>query len=157
MNTSESQIKNDANFSSRSNEPTLDASTVAVEASSDNGFPLSKYAPFIFIVLAVIGYNLFACDNDVPLSKDTQWRERVDPRYSLTDHQRSTVLASLKPIFDKSANEDEGVSTLLILSSNESTAGKVARCLLDRINTATEQRGVSHDHRYLRRTQPGVS
>ena len=104
---------------------------------------MSKYGPVLLIGLVGIVWSLCARGSDVPLTKDTKWREKVDPHDSLTDHQRSTVFASLKPIFDKSADEDQGVSTLLILSSNESTAGKVARCLLDRVNTATQQRDVS--------------
>jgi hypothetical protein len=46
------------------------------------------------------------------------------------------IRASLKPILDKSSTreEDAGVSTLLILSSNEESATKLARCLLELVN-----------------------
>ena len=107
--------------------------------------PISKCAICFVLCSAVILFIAFNDGSQVPLLQDTQWRERVDPQDSLTNHQRSTIFASLKPIFDKSADEDKGVSTLLILATDEAIAGKVARCLLDRVNTATEHRGVSYD------------
>ena len=45
------------------------------------------------------------------------------------------MLASLKPILDKSPSEDQSVSTLLLLSSNETKAAQLAHCLLKTLNT----------------------
>jgi hypothetical protein len=67
-------------------------------------------------------------------SYDKKWRSKVDPHDSLSNDQQSIIRASLKPILDKPSTRDEGVSTLLILSSNEESAAKLARCLLGLVN-----------------------
>jgi hypothetical protein len=79
--------------------------------------------------------NLFSSSNSCPIDND--WRLKVDPHNRLSIHQQSMIRASLKPILDESSTKekDVGVSTLLILSSNEESATKLARCLLERANT----------------------
>lgn len=92
-----------------------------------------------FIITSIIGNS----NPDSP-SNDIDWRLKVDPNNTLSNHQRSIVRASLKPILDKSStNQDEGVSTLLILSSNEETAAKLAQCLLRLVNKQTKKDDVN--------------
>ena len=43
--------------------------------------------------------------------------------------------ASLKPILDRSIRNEESVSTLLILSSDEENAANIGRCILRLVNS----------------------
>jgi hypothetical protein len=99
----------------------------------------------VLAILVPIIYSFVQPNDDSsPLPNDKNWRLKVDPDYNLSDNQRYTVLASLKPIIDASSKErQEGVSTLLILSSNEESAAKLARCLLKLVNTKTRLNKVS--------------
>jgi hypothetical protein len=56
------------------------------------------------------------------------------------------VRASLKSILDKPSIREDGVSTLLILSSNEENAAKLARCLLRLVNTEAHKDQVNFSH-----------
>ena len=72
--------------------------------------------------------------------KDEDWRTKVDRDGHLPDNQRSMVRASLKPILDKSStSQDNSISTLLILSSNEEVAAKLGQCLLRIVNSQSNK------------------
>ncbi len=80
---------------------------------------------------------LYMLSNSNPGSSpsDEDWRSQIDSNGHLPDNKRIMVFASLKPILDKrSTDQDEGVSTLLILSSDEEIAAELARCLLQKVN-----------------------
>lgn len=80
---------------------------------------------------------------DSPLTNHN-WRENVDPNHTLSRNQQHIIRAALKPVLDKSySSEQETVSTLLILSSNEEYARNVARCILNLVNTETSRGKVS--------------
>ncbi|CAF0828899.1 unnamed protein product [Rotaria sp. Silwood1] len=95
---------------------------------------------FVFgIIIAIILSVLLSNENSNIFSNDNNWRLKVDPNNTLSKNQQYTVRASLKSILDKSSakieNEEDSVSTLLILSSNEEYAAKLARCILRLVNT----------------------
>jgi hypothetical protein len=54
----------------------------------------------------------------------------------------------LKPILDKSSMREDGVSTLLILSSDEESAAKLARCILGLVNKETKKNQVNLSNIY---------
>jgi len=76
-------------------------------------------------------------------SNDNNWRLKVDPNDSLSIDQQNIIRASLKPILDKSSMREDGVSTLLILSSHEESAAKLARCILGLVNKETTKNQVN--------------
>lgn len=99
--------------------------------------PSSNINKLLALVLGavVICYAMFSNSNSDSLTNDKEWRSKVDPSHRLSNNQRSMVFASLKPILEKSStSQDEGVSTLLILSSNEDVAAKLGQCLLRILN-----------------------
>ncbi|CAF1140078.1 unnamed protein product [Adineta steineri] len=102
------------------------------------GFSLYYY---IFVPIA----HSFSDDNrSLPKvhTYDKDWRLKVDPNDVLSNHQQNIIRASLKPILDKSPSE-EGVSTLLILSTDEENAAKIARCLLKLVNNDNDKATIS--------------
>lgn len=105
-----------------------------------------------FAVAVIILAKLFGSvpdhDSGVTLpNKD--WRSKVDPNATLTEHQLATVLASLKPILDKSPSEDQSVSTLLLLSSHETQAAQLAHCLLKTLNRIEHRNQVRASLKHL--------
>ncbi len=80
-------------------------------------------------------FYMFSNSTPDPSHCDKDWRSQIDSNGHLPNNKRSMVFASLKPILDKcSTDQDEGVSTLLILSSDEEIAAELARCLLQKVN-----------------------
>jgi len=90
----------------------------------------------------VIILCLYPTSPSSPPPYDNDWRSKVDPNNTLSSNQRNIVRASLKPILD-STRQEEGVSTLLILSSDEESAAKLARCLLGKVNKKTNKNQIS--------------
>jgi len=120
--------------------------------TSPNTLPSSSsknsYIPVIFysiIIIAIIAFIVNSKSDSNSCSNDKDWRLKVDPHNRLLDHQRSMICAALKPILDKCSTreEDVGVSTLLILSSNEESATKLTRCLLELVNTKKNKNQVN--------------
>jgi hypothetical protein len=98
----------------------------------------------IGLLIGIVVYRFWPSNESSNSStNDNDWRLKVDPNNTLSNNQRSTVRASLKSILDKSSTREEGVSTLLILSSDEESAAKLARCLLGLVNTETHRNQVS--------------
>lgn len=104
--------------------------------SPRNATPWLLKLVFAVVIFAVL-YKLFA-QQPTSASKNTDWRSNVDPHDALSEHQQFIVRASMKAIMDE-ASLQEGVSTLLILSSDEESAAKLARCLLGLVNKATHE------------------
>ncbi len=91
----------------------------------------------LLVLVVSFGYMFSNSNSNTSLCGE-DWRSQIDPDGHLSTNQRIVILASLKPICDKSSmDQDEGVSTLLILSSNEEVAAKIARCLLRKVNKQT--------------------
>lgn len=101
----------------------------------------SKILIFIVLVGIPVVIVLWLIGSSNSPSNNNDWRSNIDPNNLLSDNQTHTVRASLKPILDKSSRpeQEQGVSTLLILSSDEENAAKLARCLLVRVNTQTHK------------------
>ncbi|CAF2420262.1 unnamed protein product [Rotaria sp. Silwood2] len=112
--------------------------SISTNTSSKTHSSKWKYL-IIFGILAIIIKFLLSNEDSNISSNDINWRLKVDPNNTLSKNQQHTVRASLKPILDKSStkveNEEDSVSTLLILSSNEEYAAKLARCILRLVNT----------------------
>lgn len=107
--------------------------------SSPKAWPTSTYVIIAAAVVVAILY-LSSKGDSHSSATDTDWRSKIDPNEILSNNQRSMIRASLKPILDKSFKKDQdvGVSTLLILSSDEKSAAELARCLLGHINKKTD-------------------
>jgi hypothetical protein len=89
----------------------------------------------VFVIIAAIGWKIWSHPTS-PISVDKlNWRSKVDHERILTDEQRATVLASLKPILQQSARRQGSVSTLLILAKSEQTAARIGGCLLQIVNS----------------------
>lgn len=92
----------------------------------------------IWIAIAVVVYYVLFSGNKTSKSssENEDWRLLVDTKEHLSNEHRSMVRASLKPILDKSyTSQDNSISTLLILSSNEEVAAQLGRCLLPMVNS----------------------
>ncbi len=104
----------------------------------------SKFCIFGFLVLAGAVYAIRSNNNSDTPSNTEDWRSNIDPNGHLSTSQRVMIFASLKPILDRaSMNQDEGVSTLLILSPDEEVTAKLARCLLLKVNKPTNNKQVN--------------
>ncbi|CAF3112995.1 unnamed protein product [Rotaria socialis] len=99
---------------------------------------------FVLIIGILAGFCCVTNKDSDTYHNDDDWREKVDPENVLSSGQRSTICASLRPILDKSfKTEEDSVSTLLILSSNEKYAADLARCILALVNTDKHKDKVS--------------
>jgi hypothetical protein len=94
------------------------------------------------VISAIAVSYIFSNGSSNSSPNDNDWRLKVDPNDALSNDKQHILRASLKPILDKSSTKD-GVSTLLILSSDEENAAKLARCLLGLVNTATHKAQVN--------------
>ena len=92
------------------------------------------------VILAICIYSVWPSNSSNSSSIDHDWRSKVDPDNILSNIQRYTLRASLKPILDKSSvAEKNSVSTLLLLSSDEDHGAKIARCILKLVNTESDK------------------
>ncbi|CAF0822218.1 unnamed protein product [Rotaria sordida] len=115
-----------------------ESDSIVNNISSKKNLSVWKNLCIVVIIVIIIKF-LFSNENSNTPSNDNNWRLKVDPNNTLSHYQRHVVRASLKPILDKSStklqDEEDSVSTLLILSSNEEYAAKLARCILRLVNT----------------------
>ena len=146
LNSSNSMRSNGAQQSSE------DHPNVAQKPPRNHSKNIQALLPWFLLGIAVI-YGMWPKGDSDSSSNDKHWRSKIDPSYHLLDNQRSMVFASLKPILEKSSTrQDEGLSTLLILSSNEEVAAKLGRCLLQRVNQQSNNDKVNLLNRTFLRT-----
>ncbi|CAM4772315.1 unnamed protein product [Rotaria magnacalcarata] len=131
--------------SGRNSAPALDNSSSSSPTSPKTNSVCCTLCVIVGALVVLIISILIACCCMTNKNSDTyhngdDWRDKVDPKNVLSSNQRSTICASLRPILDKSSKtEEDSVSTLLILSSNEEYAAILARCVLALVNTEMDK------------------